>query len=100
MSEVRQVTVEIKRPKGSFPGQVCIGYYTVIDGVVTMTDRHGKPAGEETGRRYVHKLQPNESANAVACRMTRELRNALRGTSQPVNGFSGPIRYRPDKSIV
>jgi len=99
MSEVKQVTVEIKRPKGTFPGQVCIGYYTIADSVLTMTDRHGKPAGEETGRRYVHKLQPNASANGVACKLARELRNALRDKSRQVNGFTGKINY-PKLGII
>ena len=41
MSEVRQVTVTIKPPKGSFPGQVTYGWYTLQDDVVTLTDREG-----------------------------------------------------------
>jgi len=93
MSEVRQVIVTIKPPKGNFPGQVAYGWYTLQDGVVTLTDREGNPAGEETGRKLTHKLAPGEDARAVACKLTKELRLALRGNSAPVAGFEGPINY-------
>jgi hypothetical protein len=93
MSEVVKVTVQIKPPKGEFPGQVVYGYYTLQDGVVTLTDPAGKPAGDETGRKYSHKLRPEEDSRAVACRLTKELRLALRGNSAPVNGFEGKIQY-------
>jgi hypothetical protein len=56
MSEVREVTVTIKPRKGTYPGQVTYGWYTLQDGVVTLTDREGNPAGEETGRKFTHKL--------------------------------------------
>jgi hypothetical protein len=51
MSEVREIIVTIKPPKGSFRGQVAYGWYTLQDGVITLTDREGNPAGEETGSR-------------------------------------------------
>jgi len=93
MSEVRQVIVTIKPPKGNYPGQVTYGWYTLQDGVVTLTDRDGNPAGEETGRKFTHKLAPGENARAVACKLTKELRLLLRGNSAPVAGFEGPIIY-------
>ena len=93
MSEVRQVIVTIKPPKGNFLGQVAYGWYTLQDGVVTLTDRQGNPAGEETGRKFTHKLAPGEDARAVACKLTKELRLALRGNSAPDAGFEGPINY-------
>ena len=58
MSEVRQVIVTIKPPKGNFLGQVAYGWYTLQDGVVTLTDREGNPAGEETGRKFTPSLRP------------------------------------------
>jgi len=93
MSEVREVTVTIKPPKGTYRGQVTYGWYTLQDGVVTLTDRKGNPAGEETGRKFIHKLAPGEDACAVACKLTKELRLALRGNSAPVAGFEGQINY-------
>jgi len=35
----------------------------------------------------------NEDSGAVACKMTKELRLALRGSKASVNGFDGPINY-------
>ena len=99
MSEVRQVIVTIRPPKGNFPGQVCYGWYVIADGVVTLTDREGNPAGEETGRKFTHKLAPGEDARAIACKLTKELRLALRGTSAPVAGFDGEINYPKVKYI-
>ena len=99
MSEVRQVSVTIKPPKGSFPGQVTYGWYTVHDGVVTLTDREGNPAGEETGRKFTHMLAPGEDTRAVACKLTKELRLALLDNSAPVAGFEGKINYPKVKYI-
>ena len=99
MSEVRQVIVTIRPPKGNFRGQVCYGWYTLQDGVVTLTDREGNPAGDETGRRFTHKLAPGEDARAIACKLTKELRLVLRGNSAPVAGFEGEINYPKVKYI-
>jgi hypothetical protein len=74
MSEVREVIVTIKPSKGSFPGQVTYGWYALQDGVITLTDREGNPAGEETGRKFTYKLAPGEDAHAIACKLTKELR--------------------------
>jgi hypothetical protein len=63
------------------------------DGVVTLTDREGNSAGEETGRKFTHKLAPAEDARAIACKLTKELRQVLRGNSAPVAGFEGQINY-------
>jgi hypothetical protein len=94
MSEVQQVIVQIKPPRGNFPGMVVYGYYTLIDGVVTMTDAKGEPAEDGIGKRYTHKLMPNEDAKGVACRMTRKLRLALRGDGPAsVSGFDAPLKY-------
>ena len=99
MSEVRQVIVTIKPPKGNYPGQVTYGWYTLQDGVVTLTDRKGNPAGEETGRKFTHKLAPGEDARAIACKLTKELRQALRDNSASVAGFEGKINYPKVKYI-
>src|SRR5262249_15930986 len=93
MSEVREVIVIIKPPKGNFRGQVTYGWYTLQDDVVTLTDREGNPAGEETGSKFTHKLAPAEDTRAVACKLTKELRLVLRGNSAPVAGFEGQINY-------
>ena len=43
--EVHQVYIHIKPVSRALPtGQVAYGFYTLIDGVVTMTDQKGEPA--------------------------------------------------------
>jgi hypothetical protein len=97
MSEVQKVTVQIAAPGRRYPaGAVAFGYYTLANGVVTLTDPNGKPAGLETGKKFSRKLEGNEDARAVACKMTKELRLALRD-KRPVNGFDGPLHYPPLK---
>jgi hypothetical protein len=95
MTEVHKVTIEIKKPKGNFPGQVAFGYFTYVDGVVTLTDPKGVPADDGNGRRYIQRgIAPGHERN-VACNLTRQLRDALRGSSPSglKADFSGPIEY-------
>jgi hypothetical protein len=65
------------------------------DDVVILTDPKGAPAEDGIGKRYSHKLLPNEDARAVARKLTKQLRQALRGggVTAPVNGFDRPINY-------
>jgi hypothetical protein len=97
MSEVKKVTVQIAAPSRRYPaGGVAFGYYTLIDGVVRLTDPQGKAAGLETGREYKHKLVGDESALAWAAKLTKQLRLALRDKSaSSVNDFNREIIY-PD----
>jgi hypothetical protein len=45
-----------------------------------------------TGKRYTHKLEANEDARGVACRLTKQLRLALRGESRPLlMGFAASV---------
>ena len=86
--EVYQVYIDIKLPSGNDPGRVAYGFYTVTDGVVTMTNRKGEPAHDDTGKTYTQKLEPNDDAYVIAGRLTRQLRDALRGKNHPSAGFS------------
>ena len=58
------------------PGQSNTWLLQVVDGVLTMTDKDGQPAEDATGKRYTHRLAANEDERAVACKMTKELREA------------------------
>lgn len=93
MTDVQQVIVQIRAPKGTDPGRVVCGHFTIKDGLLTMTDPNGVPAEDGIGKRYRHKLMPGEDARHVACRLTKKLRLALRGSAAPVNGFDSPISY-------
>ena len=92
--EVHRVIVHIHRPSPRLPaGQVAYGYYTVVDGLLTMTDPKGEPAIDETGKTYTHKLAPGDDVNEIAERLTKELRSALRGKSAGPSNFNGPLNY-------
>ena len=84
MTDVRKVTIQIKPPRGTFPGRVEIGYYCVADGHVVLTDENGKPTGED--KRY---LNPGGDARLIACSMLR----ARRRNSAAVTGFNDKILY-------
>ena len=58
-----------------------------------MTNQKGEPADDDAGKIYTAKLQPNDDANVIAGRLTRKLRDALRGKRDAPSGFSGPLSY-------
>ncbi|MGC2080731.1 MAG: hypothetical protein WA728_32900 [Xanthobacteraceae bacterium] len=94
MSEVHKVTVELNRPSKRYPsGRVAYGYFTYVDGTVTMTDAKGTPADDGNGRRYVQRDVKPGFERGIACNLTRQLREALRGPSGLGADFSGPINY-------
>ena len=94
MSDVKihSVSVQVRPPKNGDQGQVAEGRYTVVDNVVTLVDHEGVPATDEKGRKYSQKLCDGEHHKAIAGRLTRQLRAALRGVG-PTQGFAGPIAY-------
>ena len=97
--EVKQVYIDIRPPRGNDPGQVSFGFYTLVDGVVTMTDQKGEPVHDDAGKVYTAKLAPNDDHQVIAGRLTRQLRDALRGKKDlPPAGFGAPLNY-PKSSI-
>jgi hypothetical protein len=91
--EVRTIFAEVRRPRGLDHGAVVEGAYVVEDGAVVLTDRTGVPVRDERGKHYRHVLTPNDNPRAIAARMTKEFRSALRAKDQRRDGFSGPIHY-------
>jgi hypothetical protein len=87
------IFVQIRRPEHGDQGVVAEGAYIVVDGVVTLTDRNGEPAIDGDGRRYTHKLVGDEKPRVIAGRLTKQLRDALRGSAFPTQGFGQPINY-------
>jgi hypothetical protein len=88
--KVETVLVQIERPRGAFRGRVCEGCYVVEDGVLTMTDREGKPVLDDRGYPYTHK---GDNPETIAGRLTHKLRSALRGRNAQVQGFDSKIEY-------
>jgi hypothetical protein len=89
------VTIQIKPPKGEFPGQTAEGAFIVENDTVILTDREGNPARDGDGKFYKQKLVDGQNPKMIAGRLTRELRSALRGKDAAKNGFDGPIHYAP-----
>ncbi len=91
-AEVIRFHIELKHPSGTSPGQIAEGAYVFSDGEVTLTDLKGRAVHDQNGKTYKCKLKDGEQPDAVARRLMRELRTAVRGTH--VAGFSaGPIDY-------
>jgi len=80
--EVRKVTIQVRAPKGTFPGEVVIGHYCVVENAVVLTDADGKPINSEK-----HQIGPGQDAHLLACRLVRR-----RPGSGP-RGFGDKILY-------
>jgi hypothetical protein len=87
--EVHKVTVQVRPPKGTFPGEVAIGYYVVFENNVILTDGAGKPIAGVTK----HYLTADQDARGIACQMVRDRRKGRAS----VAGFNRPISYPPLK---
>jgi hypothetical protein len=79
MPEVHSVFATVRLPSDGDPGQVTIGYYTLADGVLTMTDSKGRPVRTSSGEKRVHRLQEGEDPRSIASRLTKQIRMSMRG---------------------
>ena len=85
--EVKKVKLQVRPPKGMFPGEIVEGWYCVVDNAVVLTDAAGKPIDSEK-----HQLAPGQDAGGLACRLIRARRN-----SGAPRGFNDRIIYPPLK---
>jgi hypothetical protein len=65
------VTIQVRAPRGNFPGEVVEGWYCVVDNAVVLTNAEGKPIGSEK-----HQLAPGQDARGLACRLVRGRRRS------------------------
>jgi len=84
--------IELKKPTDTTPGQIAEGAYVCKGGEVTLTDLKGHAVHDQNGKIYKLKLKEGEQPDAVAPRLMRELRTAVRGT-HIAGFFPGPINY-------
>jgi hypothetical protein len=88
----------VRNPNPSNPGdqgQVTTGYYTLVDGILTMTNSEGIPVrGLNGGDKVTHKIEAGEDPRAVAGRLTLKIYRMLRGEGAgAVAGFNRPLGY-------
>lgn len=94
--EVHQCWIHIKPVSRAHPtGVLSYGFYTVTDGLLTMTNQKGEPATDDAGKTYTHRLEANDDHQVIAGRLTRQLREALIGKKKdaPPAGFYAPLNY-------
>jgi hypothetical protein len=77
--DVHRIVVQLSAPKGSDPGRVTTGYYTVEDSVLTMTDASGVPIRRSSGDFFTRKLEPDENPRKWAGIYTKEIRRSIHG---------------------
>lgn len=98
MTTVHRVIAQIRRPVGTDPGQVSDGFYTVTDGVLTLTAPDGSPLIKKDGTAlspHRHVLKPGDDAQAIAITLTRKARRELLGLSEEQEAFGRRLNYGP-----
>lgn len=87
---IHRVIIQIRRPTETDRGQVSEGYYTITDGVLTMTRPDGEPVAEG---QFTHILKPGDSPVAIAGILTRRARRYLLGISEESEAFGRRLEY-------
>lgn len=89
---VHHVVIQIRRPVDVDPGQISEGYYTVEDGILTMTHADGVPVSPDQFRCV---LKDVDDPAAIARVLTREVRSYVLGISKDAEAFNRPLDYGP-----
>jgi hypothetical protein len=77
--EIKSVTITIRQPRhDGDPGAVEVGFYSVSDGVLTMHDASGKPAGS-------HPLKGDAATFARALTRARWEQSGESAFNQPLD---------------
>ncbi len=84
MREVHHVNVQIGT------NRIVEGFYTIEDGVLTMTFADGEPVKLD-GLTFQKAIQPGDKPHQVAGYLTKEIRRLTIG--EVVEGFNNPINY-------
>jgi len=93
---VHSVFVQLEAPRGNSPGKVVEGCYTIENGAVVLTNRHGDLVRDDGGNAEIRRGGQPQTDRSSA---TKELRKALRGNNGPPRGFRGPIEYPKVKYV-
>jgi hypothetical protein len=96
MLEVHSIYATVRQPKNGDTAQVTTGYYTLADGVLTMTDSKGAPVRRMlSGEKILHKTKSGDNERSIAGRLTLEIYYMLRGGAAQTSGFNRSLNYQP-----
>jgi hypothetical protein len=93
MREVFQIYAQVAARQDGDRGRVCEGWYTVENGVLTMTDPEGIPIRDVDGVKIDHKLKEGESARTIASRLTLKIFNARFDDMADFNRPTSAMKY-------
>jgi hypothetical protein len=96
MSEVHSIYAIVRNPSPGDPndqGQVTTGFYTLADGILTMTNSEGAAVRDNRGEKITHKIEAGEDPRMVASRLTLKIYGMMRSGSGQVTGFNRPLGY-------
>jgi hypothetical protein len=93
MREVFQIYAQVSACQDGDRGRVCEGWYTVENGVLTMTDPEGIPIRDVDGDKIDHKLKEGESARTIASRLTLKIFNARFDDMADFNRSTSALKY-------
>jgi len=84
MTDVNKLTLQVARPRGTFPGKIQIGYWCIADQCVVLCDENGRPiAGEK------RPIGPGDDPKLIAVAMMK----ARRRGSGSLTGFHDKLVY-------
>jgi hypothetical protein len=72
---VEEILVMVRRPSGNDPGEVTVGYYTIEDNSLWLTDQNGIPFADGAAVT----LESEANARAIASSLIRKRWSATRG---------------------
>lgn len=93
--QVNYVFAQVRPQRPNDPGEVEIGYFTVQDGVLTMTDEHGRPIEGKGDKGYSRTLSVGDNERVIAHRLALKIRADRSGS----NYFNRKLIY-PVSGVV
>jgi hypothetical protein len=100
MPEIKEASAIVANPvtRGD-TGRATVGFYTVSDGILTMTDGDGKPVRRRhSGDVYRHELKDGDDPVAIAKRLTLAIWRSNTG-GDASGGFNRRLHY-PDIGLA
>jgi hypothetical protein len=71
MSGVHKLTLQVRAPRGNFPGQVDISYWCIADQHVVLCNENGRPIGAEK-----RLIGPGDDPRLLAVAMMKRRRSS------------------------